>query len=38
MVETYLKRQGVKVSEETRSKMKSVQANRDWEARAGFKV
>ena len=38
MVEASLKRKGVKVSEETLAKMKSVQANRDWEPRAGFKV
>lgn len=38
MVNAFLKRRGVKVSEETFVKMKSAQKNRDWVPRAGFKV
>lgn len=38
MVNAFLKRRGVKVSEETQAKMKSAQENRDWVPRAGFKV
>lgn len=38
MVKAFLKRKGVKVSEETRAKMKSAQENRNWEPRAGFNV
>ena len=38
MVKAFLNCKGVKVSEETRAKMKSVQENRDWEPWAGFKV
>jgi len=38
MVNAFLKRKGVKVSEETLAKMKSAQENRDWVPRAGFKV
>lgn len=38
MVNAFLKRRGVKVSEKTYVKMKSAQKNRDWVPRAGFKV
>lgn len=38
MVNAFSKRRGVKVSEETYSKMISAQKNRDWVPRAGFKV
>lgn len=38
MVNAFLKRKGVKVSEETLAKMKSAQVNRDWVPVAGFKV
>lgn len=38
MVNAFLKRRGVKVSEETLAKIKSAQKNRDWVPNAGFKV